>query len=68
MVRHLSHEPMKISKARIKRLRGAVRPQFRLRVDDVRVFYDIKGQVVQVIAIVAKQDAEAWLREAGKTK
>ena len=68
LARYLSHEPTKTSKARIKRRRGAARPQFRLRVGDVRVFYDVKGQTVQVLAIVAKQDAEEWLREAGRTK
>src|SRR4051794_15549113 len=37
---HLRHEPGKISRSRIKKLRGLRRPQYRLRVDDVRVFYD----------------------------
>jgi len=64
--RHLRHEPTKTSKARIKRLRGTARPQFRLRVGDVRIFYDVGGQTVEVLAIVTKQDATEWLREAGK--
>jgi mRNA interferase RelE/StbE len=38
--RHLRHEPRKVSRSRIKRLRGHARPQYRLRVGDVRVFYD----------------------------
>ena len=38
---HLRHEPTKVSKSRIKRLRGLDRPQYRLRVDEVRVFYDV---------------------------
>jgi prevent-host-death family protein len=36
--RHLRHEPKKVSKSRIKRLRGLRQPQYRLRVDDIRVF------------------------------
>ena len=64
--RHLRHEPAKTSKSRIKRLRGLSRPQYRLRVDEVRVFYDLMENTVQVLAIVVKSEAEAWLREAGE--
>lgn len=62
---HLRHEPGKISRSRIKRLRGLRRPQFRLRVDDVRVFYDICGASVEVLAIVAKSEALSWLAQFG---
>lgn len=58
---HLRHEPEKKSRSRIKRLRGLRRPQYRLRVDDVRVFYDVSGMTVEVLAIVAKSEAESWL-------
>ena len=64
--RHLRHEPTKTSKSRIKRLRGVSRPQFRLRVDDVRVFYDVSKRTVEVLAIVLKADAEAWLSKVGE--
>ncbi len=57
---------MKTSKSRIKRLRGLKRPQFRLRVEDVRVFYDVREQVVEVLAIIAKSEAEKWLGQTGK--
>ena len=40
---HLRHEPGKTSRSRIKRLRGLLRPQYRLRVGEVRVFYDVSG-------------------------
>ena len=63
---HLRHQPDVISKSRIKRLRGLSRPQYRLRVNDYRVFYDIVDQEVQVLAIVAKEEAEAWLADAGE--
>lgn len=63
---HLRHEPSKLRKSRIKRLRGLSRPQYRLRVDEPRVFYDVTGDKVQVLAIVAKSDADAWLAEEGR--
>lgn len=62
---HLRHEPAKISKSRIKRLRGLAQPQFRLRVEGFRVFYDINNQEVQILAIVSKEEAEAWLARRG---
>ena len=51
---HLRHEPTKVSKSRIKRLRGLARPQYRLRIDELRVFYDVSSGGVEVLAIVAK--------------
>jgi len=63
--RHLRHEPKRVSKSRIKRLRGLSRPQYRLRVGDIRVFYDVAETEVQVLAIVTKAEAEAWLEEYG---
>jgi mRNA-degrading endonuclease RelE of RelBE toxin-antitoxin system len=62
---HLRHEPTKTSRSRIKRLRGLSRPQYRLRVDEVRVFYDVSGSTVEVLAIVAKSEAESWLAQFG---
>jgi mRNA interferase RelE/StbE len=61
--KHLRNEPEKASRSRIKRLRGIRRPQYRLRVDEVRVFYDVSGTAVQVLAIVAKSEAESWLAQ-----
>jgi mRNA-degrading endonuclease RelE of RelBE toxin-antitoxin system len=63
--RHLRHEPEKASRSRIKRLRGISRPQFRLRVGEVRIFYDISGPIVEILAIVAKSEAESWLAQFG---
>ena len=60
---HLTHEPKKVSKSRIKRLRGLSQPQYRLRVGDIRVFYDVTETQVQVLAIVTKSQAQAWLDE-----
>jgi mRNA interferase RelE/StbE len=63
--RHLRQEPTTLSRSCIKRLRGVSRPQFRLRIGDVRVFYDISGQVVEVLAVVVKSEAESWLAQFG---
>jgi mRNA-degrading endonuclease RelE of RelBE toxin-antitoxin system len=62
---HLRHEPTKSSRSRIKRLRGLSRPQYRLRVEEVRVFYDVSGSTVEVLAIVTKSEAETWLAQFG---
>ena len=61
--KHLRNEPEKASRSRIKRLRGLARPQFRLRVEEVRVFYDVSGATVEVLAIVPKSEAESWLAQ-----
>jgi mRNA-degrading endonuclease RelE of RelBE toxin-antitoxin system len=62
---HLRHEPTKTSRSRIKRLRGLSKPQYRLRVEEVRVFYDVVGSTVEVLAIVPKPEAESWLSQSG---
>jgi len=64
---HLRHQPTKVSKSRIKRLRGLSHPEYRLRVgDDLRVFYDVTQGVVQVLAIVLKSEADAGLAKQGE--
>jgi mRNA interferase RelE/StbE len=60
---HLRHEPKKVSRSRIKRLRGLHRPQYRLRVDDVRAFYDVSDATVEILAIVSKSEAGQWLAQ-----
>jgi mRNA-degrading endonuclease RelE of RelBE toxin-antitoxin system len=65
---HLRHEPTKTSRSRIKRLRGVARPQYRLRVEEVRVFYDVSSSTVEVLAIVPKPEAESWLEQFGSSK
>lgn len=63
--RYLRHEPAKLRRSRIKRLRGLRQPQYRLRVDDVRIFYDIRDDMVEVLAIVGKSEAATWLAQFG---
>jgi mRNA-degrading endonuclease RelE of RelBE toxin-antitoxin system len=63
----LRHAPTKVSKSRIKRLRGLARPQFRLRVGAVRVYYDVRESTVEVLAVVPKSEAAEWLKREGRS-
>ncbi|MBI1992426.1 MAG: type II toxin-antitoxin system RelE/ParE family toxin [Candidatus Omnitrophica bacterium] len=61
----LRHAPTHVSKSRVKRLRGLSRPQFRLRVGEVRVFYDVRGSTVEILAVITKSEAAGWLKREG---
>jgi mRNA-degrading endonuclease RelE of RelBE toxin-antitoxin system len=63
----LGENPTQESKSRIKRLRALEQPQYRLRVDALRIFYDVVAvqQQVHVLAIVTKEEAQAWLDREG---
>jgi len=63
---HLRHEPRKTSKSRIKSLKGLRQPQYRLRLDEIRVFYDVEGNRVEILAIISKARAAEWLEKAGE--
>ena len=68
MERYLRRQPTRVGKTRIKRLRGISRPQYRLRgAEDVRVFYDVTEDTVEVLAIVSKSEAEQWLQTHGES-
>ena len=64
---HLQHHPTAESKSRIKRLRGLRQPQYRMRVDDMRVFYDVNDESnrVEVLGFVNKSDTPEWLNLHG---
>jgi mRNA-degrading endonuclease RelE of RelBE toxin-antitoxin system len=64
---YLRHQPTKTSRSRIKRLRGLSRPEYRLRVDEVRVFYDVTETSVEILAIVSKTEADRWLKQIGES-
>nr|VFK38622.1 MAG: mRNA-degrading endonuclease RelE, toxin component of the RelBE toxin-antitoxin system [Candidatus Kentron sp. TC] len=63
---HLQYCPTAVSRSRIKRLRGLKKPQYRLRVDELRVFYDVEEGVVIIHGIVDKPHAGKWLAGAGE--
>ena len=63
METHLRHEPERVSRSRIKRLRGNQQSTYRLRVGEYRVFYDVsEGQVI-VNAVLRKRDTATFYRE-----
>jgi mRNA-degrading endonuclease RelE of RelBE toxin-antitoxin system len=64
--RRLRHQPLVVSRSAVKRLRGLRHPQYRLRVDELRVFYDVTEGTVEVLAIVPKELAEVWLARWGE--
>jgi mRNA-degrading endonuclease RelE of RelBE toxin-antitoxin system len=63
---HLRHAPELISKSRIKRLRELRSPQYRLRVGEWRVFYDVAGHEVRIRGVVRKSEASDWLAQFGE--
>jgi mRNA-degrading endonuclease RelE of RelBE toxin-antitoxin system len=65
MEKHLTYEPMKESRSRIKRLRGVSDPDYRLRVADYRVFYSVREQErrVDVLRIMHKDETREYYEE-----
>jgi len=60
---HLRHDPERVSRSRIKRLRGKQDATYRLRVGEHRVFYDVlEGQVI-VTAVLHKRETAWFYRE-----
>ncbi len=61
----LQHEPERVSRSRIKRLRTVDSPAYRLRVGDYRVFYDVDEteRTVTVLRVLSKEQSPAYLRE-----
>jgi mRNA-degrading endonuclease RelE of RelBE toxin-antitoxin system len=64
--RYLRTAAERTSRSRIRRLRGLNRPMFRLRVGDFRVYYDVDGATVDILAVLPKLDSERWLHEHGE--
>lgn len=59
----LTVNPTLESKARVKKLRQPAPTEFRLRVGDYRVFYDVAEGVVLIVQVLGKADAIAYLEE-----
>jgi mRNA interferase RelE/StbE len=55
--------PMIESKARVKRLREPAPSQYRLRVGEFRVFYDVEEDAVLILQVLSKQQANDYLGE-----
>jgi mRNA-degrading endonuclease RelE of RelBE toxin-antitoxin system len=52
------------SKARVKLLRQPAPTQYRLRVGEFRVFYDVDQETVRVIQVLSKEETIAYLGES----
>ncbi len=67
---HLRYEPEKVSKSRIKRLEAMESPQYRLRIDEIRAFYDViyitAVDTVEILVVKEKAEAMRWLAEHGR--
>ena len=59
----LTSRPLQERKSRIKRLRDLNHPQCRLRVGDIRVFYDVIGSEVVILGIIEKSATGEWLKK-----
>ena len=66
--RHLETNPTHESKSKIKRLRGMEKPHYRLRIGEIRLFYDVTGNRVEVLGVVKKKDATDWLEREGEKR
>lgn len=60
---HLRYEPERPTRTTIKRLRGLQDATYRLRVGDFRVFYDVEGQTVTIVAVLHRSKTEAFYRK-----
>jgi len=56
--RHLSYEPIRASRSRIKAMRQPFWSQFRLRLEEFRVYYDVDDDLhqVQILRVLAKSN------------
>jgi mRNA-degrading endonuclease RelE of RelBE toxin-antitoxin system len=61
----LSTTPVQVSRSRIKRLRGIDWPEYRLRVGEFRIFYDVTADEVNVMRVLCKKMVEQYLKETG---
>ncbi len=65
---HLSQNPTKESKSRIKRLRGISNPDYRLRLGDFRAFHNVDNvkHAVDVLRILHKDQTLRYYEEVQK--
>jgi len=63
---HLTFKPTLQSKSRIKALRSGTFPPYRLRVDELRVYYDVieSERLVVVFGVVPKAKSAEWLQRS----
>jgi len=66
MEKHLQYEPRKESRRTIRRLRGLLDPDYRLRVGDYRVFYNVDDHArrVDVLRVIHKDETRSYYEES----
>lgn len=65
METHLGDAPTKLSRSRIKQLRGIRDPDYRLRVGEFRVFYTVDEEASQVVVlrVMHKDETRTYYEE-----
>lgn len=61
--RYLRFEPARVSRSRIKRLRGPQPADYRLRIGAYRIFYRIAGDEVHVLRVMHKEETRQFYEE-----
>lgn len=61
--RHLRYEPARVTRSRMKRLRGPQPADHRLRVGAYRIFYRIVGDEVHVLRVMHKEKTRGFYEE-----
>ena len=63
--KHLRHTPRKERKSGIRRLRGVSNPDYRLRVGEYHIFYNVNDRAcrVDVLRVMHKGDTHAYHEE-----
>ena len=62
---HLRHEPTKVSRSRIKEMAQPFWSQYRLRIDEFRVYYDVNVELLAINVLrVLKKTTEQTLEDS----
>ena len=65
MFTHLTHEPTKVSRSRIKKMDQPFWSQYRLRIEDFRVYYDVDEDTRRVTILrILKKGTEETAKES----
>jgi mRNA-degrading endonuclease RelE of RelBE toxin-antitoxin system len=57
----LAVNPTLVGRSKVKRLRQPAPADYRLRVGELRVFYNVQQMTVRVVRVLSKEDASSYL-------
>ena len=63
---HLTHQPTQVSRSRIKQLVQAAISQYRLRVGDYRVYYDVDEKARHAVVVQVHEKGRGTTPNAGE--